>query len=259
MDNNLKLVETKLCKDCKEIKNLIDFDLTPSFKPKSKCRECRKKQYREYSKTNRSKSDFKFKKSNYRLLKTYGITIEEKQNMLIKQNNKCAICTYEFKDLSNAHIDHNHETNKVRDLLCSNCNTAIGLLKEDKKRIENIRFYLAKHDNNYTDLSKFASYLKEREGVDLIETKEGYATYIISEEECLIKDIYVSPEYRKQHIASKIANKIVEKAQEVGCKYLTGTVCPSANNSTISIKILLSYGMRLHSSQPNFIIFIKDI
>lgn len=46
------------------------------------------------------------------------------------QNNVCAICKKEElgKDLA---VDHCHKTQKVRGLLCENCNRAIGLFKDD--------------------------------------------------------------------------------------------------------------------------------
>lgn len=68
------------------------------------------------------------------LEKLYGINIVEYNVMLLKQSAKCAIC---FKSDpggrrgSNFHVDHCHKTSKIRGLLCSSCNTAIGLLKED--------------------------------------------------------------------------------------------------------------------------------
>ena len=42
-------------------------------------------------------------------------------------------------------VDHNHSTGKIRALLCSNCNTAIGLLKEDIPRVERLIEYLKLH------------------------------------------------------------------------------------------------------------------
>ena len=108
-------------------------------------------------------------------------------------------------------------------------------------------------------MGKFASYLKEREGVNLIETDKGFAIYSITGEECYIRDIWVSEEHRKAGVASAIADQVVIKAKEAGCKLLTGSVCPAANGSTASLKVLLGYGMKLHSSAPNLIIFTKDI
>jgi hypothetical protein len=55
--------------------------------------------------------------------------------------NSCEVCggTYRLS------IDHNHETNKVRGMLCSNCNPALGLLMEDVRIMENLIAYVQKH------------------------------------------------------------------------------------------------------------------
>ena len=59
----------------------------------------------------------------------YGLTLEDYDAMLEKQNDVCAICSQ--KTEGNLHIDHNHENNQVRGLLCGKCNRAIGLLNDD--------------------------------------------------------------------------------------------------------------------------------
>lgn len=59
--------------------------------------------------------------------------------------------------------------------------------------------------------------------------------------------------------ASQIADKIVTIAQAKGLKKLFGSVSPSANNSTISLKVLLAYGFQLSSSSNNFILMEKAI
>jgi len=58
--------------------------------------------------------------------------------MAEKQKNKCLICDSEEKLV----IDHNHKTGKIRGLLCSNCNCAIGLLKDDSTILESAITYL---------------------------------------------------------------------------------------------------------------------
>ena len=84
---------------------------------------------------------------NRRIKKSYGIDKNQVENMLLMQNNKCAICMKNFGDLyiNRFHIDHNHKNNKVRGLLCSNCNLGIGFFKEDKeflsKAIEYLNLY----------------------------------------------------------------------------------------------------------------------
>lgn len=62
----------------------------------------------------------------------YGIDISEYNNILAKQNGRCAICGKskdEFK--RNLAVDHDHKTNKVRGLLCDNCNPLLGHAKDN--------------------------------------------------------------------------------------------------------------------------------
>jgi ribosomal protein S18 acetylase RimI-like enzyme len=104
-----------------------------------------------------------------------------------------------------------------------------------------------------------AAYLKERENFDAIVVEHGFASFCINGEECYIKDIWVHPDFRNSHLAAGMANIIAENAEKAGCKYLTGSVMPSANNSTESVKVLLAYGFKVHSAINNGIIFRKDL
>jgi len=66
------------------------------------------------------------------LQKTYGITLEDYNSMLTEQQGCCKVCGTHEGDLNQAlAVDHCHKQGHVRALLCSNCNTALGLLKED--------------------------------------------------------------------------------------------------------------------------------
>lgn len=106
----------------------------------------------------------------------------------------------------------------------------------------------------------YEEYLKEIDNNRHVYYDEtGFATYNIVGEECYIEDIYVKPEFRRSHKASKIADKIVEIAKERQCKYLTGSVIPSAANAERSLKVLLGYGLRLEKAENNIIWFIKEI
>jgi ribosomal protein S18 acetylase RimI-like enzyme len=107
--------------------------------------------------------------------------------------------------------------------------------------------------------SLYAQYIKEREGKETIETDKGFATYTYVPEGCYIQDIYVHPDHRKEHVCFNLADQIVEIAKEKGCKKLFGTVCPSANGSTTSLKVLLAYGFKLESSGNNLIVMVKEI
>jgi hypothetical protein len=82
------------------------------------------------------------------LVRTYGITYEEYNAMLVQQKELCAICNKEgFLMDKERHktklvVDHCHVTGVVRGLLCHNCNRALGLLKDDLVTINNAMEYL---------------------------------------------------------------------------------------------------------------------
>lgn len=63
----------------------------------------------------------------------YGVSDKKYQKILQRQDGVCAICERPEPRYSHLSVDHNHETDKVRGLLCSNCNPMIGYAKEDPK------------------------------------------------------------------------------------------------------------------------------
>ena len=59
------------------------------------------------------------------------ITLEEYNRLLLTQGGVCAICQEPCSTGRNLAVDHDHKTGRVRGLLCSRCNSAIGLLRDD--------------------------------------------------------------------------------------------------------------------------------
>ena len=66
-----------------------------------------------------------------KLKRNFGISLKQYAEILEKQNGVCAICGKLNLNLNALHVDHDHETKNVRGLLCSKCNTALGLLHGD--------------------------------------------------------------------------------------------------------------------------------
>ena len=79
-----------------------------------------------------------------RLKRKYNISIEEYETLIESQNNSCKVCGTHAKNnlKGKLYIDHCHTTGKVRGLLCMKCNSALGLLNDDKELIQNLLDYL---------------------------------------------------------------------------------------------------------------------
>lgn len=71
----------------------------------------------------------------------FGITPDQYYDLLDRQKNKCGICNSELPP-TNSVIDHCHETGIIRGVLCRQCNTAIGMLRDQSDKMTNAQRYL---------------------------------------------------------------------------------------------------------------------
>lgn len=74
-------------------------------------------------------------------LHLYGITLGEYRQMLIDARGVCTICGSDKKIA----LDHDHATNRVRGILCHNCNVALGLVYDDDARLRALADYVVLH------------------------------------------------------------------------------------------------------------------
>lgn len=72
------------------------------------------------------------------LRRLYGISLVEYKTMEYNQTGKCLIC----KEIKSLVVDHCHITGKVRGLLCSTCNRAMGLFQDNPTKIRSALMYL---------------------------------------------------------------------------------------------------------------------
>lgn len=80
----------------------------------------------------------------------YGITAEQYAALLAEQNGGCAICERPETALRKGKtrllcVDHEHETGRIRGLLCSDCNRAVGLFKDEVRLLTRASHYLTAH------------------------------------------------------------------------------------------------------------------
>lgn len=92
-------------------------------------------------------SERKFQENRKRygnwIKRKYGITIEEYECLLYNQDNKCAICfSSDPKGKGGFHIDHCHESGKIRGILCSMCNLMLGKAGDDPALLRRAANYI---------------------------------------------------------------------------------------------------------------------
>lgn len=106
-------------------------------------RQVKKKERNEYLKEWYRKNPEKKRAQKYR--NRYGIDIEDYEKILKEQNGVCAICGGTDLGRKSAKyfvIDHCHETNKIRGLLCHKCNMILGLCNDNPDILLNSVIYL---------------------------------------------------------------------------------------------------------------------
>ena len=131
----------KKCCTCNEIKPLEEFFWKVKNQTKeSVCKSCSGKRAKNWREANKHKlRDTAYKRK-------FGITLEEYEAKLKNQKYCCAICgTHQNKLGLRFAVDHNHTTGEVRDLLCGQCNVAVGMVKEDITILSSMISYLMEH------------------------------------------------------------------------------------------------------------------
>ncbi len=97
---------------------------------------------------NQNAENYKNKKEEYRytiLKRSYGIEKLDYDNLVLSQNNTCAICNKPETSKRSKYLslDHCHTTGKIRGLLCSKHNRAIGLFNDDPQLLKKAIEYLS--------------------------------------------------------------------------------------------------------------------
>lgn len=127
----------KICSKCKVPKSLDKFHKRKNGKygRDHHCKECAS----AYGK-NKYATDIEYKERACRRRRKNSFNlndVELDKLMLIKN---CQICGNEFKSGKDKHIDHDHNTMKIRGVLCSKCNLSLGHYESNKNRFE---YYLS--------------------------------------------------------------------------------------------------------------------
>lgn len=112
----------KTCPTCKESKPVSEFykDKHASNGLRSCCKPCSNAKSSEHHEKNRPRRLIQMRAWHY------DITAEELTQKELNQSDGCKICSAKTNGRISFHVDHDHITGVVRDLLCTRCNTLIG-------------------------------------------------------------------------------------------------------------------------------------
>jgi hypothetical protein len=75
---------------------------------------------------------------HYHLLRRYGITGAQADEMIHDQGGRCAIC----RERPAEHVDHDHVSGAVRGMLCFNCNGGLGQFRDRTELLRAAAEYL---------------------------------------------------------------------------------------------------------------------
>lgn len=143
--------QSKKCSRCKEEKPVEEFsrDKRGKFGRDNYCKKCRYKITKKYKQSKEGKENHR----NNNLIDKYGISQKDYDRMFVEQDGKCAICgtenfqghLYSKRKVDYFSIDHDHETGKVRGLLCLSCNIALGNFRDSIELLKKSISYLEKN------------------------------------------------------------------------------------------------------------------
>jgi Recombination endonuclease VII len=145
MRNGRHIVDSgvKICTQCDLKKPVTEFARHSGTKDgrRPDCRSCHAKYHR------RRRTDERVRRNDdYKTW--YRITLDDYERMVAEQDGKCAICRCEPNHANKRHkrlvVDHDHETGRVRGLLCNKCNRALGIFKDSVAVLEKAISYLRK-------------------------------------------------------------------------------------------------------------------
>lgn len=113
----------KQCTKCQQERPATDYTKWS----KNWCRLCRNAYSNMYM-----KKTYRTNARRCHLKATYGLSLSQWEVMFAEQGGKCLICEQNKPVIC---VDHDHETKVVRGLLCKDCNSGLGLFKDNPKNL----------------------------------------------------------------------------------------------------------------------------
>lgn len=80
----------------------------------------------------------------------YGLTYQEVQDIYDSQDQRCAACKNKINlGFDQGVVDHCHNSDQIRGILCPPCNKALGFVFDDTERLRGLIRYLEEHNGKH--------------------------------------------------------------------------------------------------------------
>lgn len=141
----------KECRCCKETKSFDLLVKNKAFKDgfDTICRDCSRERVKQWRKDNpekrRAQQRLETKRGGRKkhLKRSYGLSLEEYNQMFEDQHGSCKICGVHQSQLAKPlFVDHCHTTGAVRGLLCTHCNFVLGYARDNPVILQSAINYL---------------------------------------------------------------------------------------------------------------------
>lgn len=214
---------TRICTKCKERQTIENFYLCSGGKYRRRiCKTCNMGRATKRRNERKDIGEYHniFYRENY-LRRKYGITVTQLEKLLDEQGGKCAICGRELDTTISSNvpgkmqIDHDHETGRVRGLLCFCCNTGIGKFKDSKELMKKAIDYLDDppdilyRNKSLSELEVFEHYKNngkkyiDYETMNIIPVNRAMTRGFTKEEKQQIIDEYFTGEVSQSYLSIK--------------------------------------------------------
>lgn len=133
------MVGNKTCNRCQARKPRSDFYEHPTMADGygNTCKSCISARNKERTGTGKPHA--------YAIQRTFGVTPEQYAEMLRMQGKVCFICGGVNANGKRLAIDHDHATDSIRKLLCSQCNVGLGSFRDNPELLRKAAEYVETH------------------------------------------------------------------------------------------------------------------
>ena len=124
------------------------------YRATEKGKAAQKAQYERFKVRLAADPELRQKTREHAFKQHHGLPRELADEMIEKQGGLCAICQKPASGKghgSRLHVDHDHDTGAIREMLCPPCNRGLGQFKDDVATLQYAIEYLKKHSNKGTN------------------------------------------------------------------------------------------------------------